>query len=670
MNSFDKFIEKEKEYSKMFFNKFNIIEDRFNELDYCIIKILWNDEILINKIYNVIDNLIKKEKLQYELRYLIIGDFLFSLNSNELSNPTEIIFKVLRSDYIFRIQFRNLINIYLNFNYKDYVTIHKKLLIGLRIEKIILKTELRNKEKNRWKTIINFQLSIKNFSTKITLWMSKYSFLIIKINDFNYSLSSFRYIIKIKRKKKEMRDFLIPFDGIKKSNNISFILSKNLFFLNQNLINNSLKNYLIDVSCTSLDNYFDKIKTIFKDDKIVKNVVECEIFQKLLVFKILEMNIWDIVFYLPSILDNRGRQYYCSLLSPTFNKIFRNLYTFATKKSTKNLITSEYYKKLIQFKWLIRNWNFNDYDSYFILVLLIEIGKHFIKNDQYFVKTEEILKKGILCFENKTTISDLCDQMYLNKIYYYLNKILKERRVDEDCLNIIIYRDATASGLQNYGILLGYKKNQLKYLNIDGDSWCDTYKFIIDKYLLKTEHNQRYLWKYLIMTVQYNATWYTCFLKTLEILKKKNIEYKNWTRDEQITFKTIHKDFYEKIKNNLKNDFYENKFQTIHEFKYDIWLIVNKYEYKVNFNNGRDKYENILFMLIDDHVLTERAQAANNLHFLDGSIVRDLLKNFELIVIHDCFGIRLNEVHLVMDELNKFYSKKIGEKTYSLYIIL
>jgi hypothetical protein len=42
------------------------------------------------------------------------------------------------------------------------------------------------------------------------------------------------------------------------------------------------------------------------------------------------------------------------------------------------------------------------------------------------------------------------------------------RREKEDT-NILIFKDATASGLQNYGVLMGYKEEKLKYLNIDGD---------------------------------------------------------------------------------------------------------------------------------------------------------------------------------------------------------
>jgi hypothetical protein len=32
-----------------------------------------------------------------------------------------------------------------------------------------------------------------------------------------------------------------------------------------------------------------------------------------------------------------------------------------------------------------------------------------------------------------------------------------------------LFKDATSSGLQNYGIILGYKEESLKLINIDGE---------------------------------------------------------------------------------------------------------------------------------------------------------------------------------------------------------
>lgn len=61
------------------------------------------------------------------------------------------------------------------------------------------------------------------------------------------------------------------------------------------------------------------------------------------------------------------------------------------------------------------------------------------------------------------------------------------------------------------------------------------------------------------MTIPYNATWYTCFLKFLNELKKDNIDYKNMSTEEKNEIRTLHKNFYNKIKTNIKKEFYLNE---------------------------------------------------------------------------------------------------------------
>jgi hypothetical protein len=60
---------------------------------------------------------------------------------------------------------------------------------------------------------------------------------------------------------------------------------------------------------------------------------------------------------------------------------------------------------------------------------------------------------------------------------------------------------------------------------------------------------------------------------------------------------------------------------------------------------------------------------ANNMHYLDAKLVKKVIENFDILPIHDCFGVRLSELHLVVDEINEYYSKIIGKKIYSIHII-
>jgi hypothetical protein len=58
------------------------------------------------------------------------------------------------------------------------------------------------------------------------------------------------------------------------------------------------------------------------------------------------------------------------------------------------------------------------------------------------------------------------------------------------------------------------------------------------------------------------------------------------------------------------------------------------------------------------------------MHYNDSAVIRNLSKKLELLTIHDEFGVRLCELHLLMDEINFYYSKKIGKYTYSIHIII
>jgi hypothetical protein len=57
------------------------------------------------------------------------------------------------------------------------------------------------------------------------------------------------------------------------------------------------------------------------------------------------------------------------------------------------------------------------------------------------------------------------------------------------------------------------------------------------------------------------------------------------------------------------------------------------------------------------------------MHYLDAILIKEIIESFDIIPIHDCFGVRLCELHLVMDKINSYYSKIIKEKTYSIHII-
>lgn len=181
-------------------------------------------------------------------------------------------------------------------------------------------------------------------------------------------------------------------------------------------------------------------------------------------FTLLQEDMWEKNIYMPSCLDTRGRFYIRSSLSPTFFPLFRNLVSFGNKSNRPyhNLESSFFYKSLIQLKYLVKERN--DKKAYLLLVLYIEIGKNFMKSDEPFHSTEEIIKIGIK--ELNTSSPKLEGNLALIKIRRIIRQIERGEEVDGE---EIIFKDATASGLQNAGILYGYKSSHTHVLNLSGD---------------------------------------------------------------------------------------------------------------------------------------------------------------------------------------------------------
>jgi hypothetical protein len=138
------FMQMEKKISRFFFRQLKIFSNRFYESEYAFLKPLLMDEYFMNRILTVIDDIIKD--VPNVNRFVVLGDFLFSMTFCELNDPANSIFKTTRNDYIDRIKFRAAININLGYEPMEYIKIHKKLLIGLRLAAILQKIEVRTKK--------------------------------------------------------------------------------------------------------------------------------------------------------------------------------------------------------------------------------------------------------------------------------------------------------------------------------------------------------------------------------------------------------------------------------------------------------------------------------------------------------------------------------------------
>lgn len=166
------------------------------------------------------------------------------------------------------------------------------------------------------------------------------------------------------------------------------------------------------------------------------------------------------------------------------------------------------------------------------------------------------------------------------------------------------------------------------------------------------------------MTIPYNSTLFKCFEYFKESLIENNVEF-----NENEIF-DLHKKFYDKIKNNLKNYLYDNDDyrNKMINFRYLEPYSITQTEYKVQYLGERDKYiyKNIIY--VEDEKSSNTALEANNLHYLDSLLVKHLLNKYKIITIHDCYGIPLSRLHEVMDDVNIYYAKYI-EHEYSLFIL-
>lgn len=61
---YNDFINEEREFSRKFLKSNQINEDRFDENEYPVIKILFKDTKKVNKIFEIIDDLVKEKDLE------------------------------------------------------------------------------------------------------------------------------------------------------------------------------------------------------------------------------------------------------------------------------------------------------------------------------------------------------------------------------------------------------------------------------------------------------------------------------------------------------------------------------------------------------------------------------------------------------------------------------
>jgi hypothetical protein len=425
--------------------------------------------------------------------------------------------------------------------------------------------------------------------------------------------------------------------------------------------------------------------------------------------------------YFPNMVDFRGRIYPLSCVSPTFSKSLRSAYVIdSVNINIPSIENSGYYKSLSKFFCLINSGS--KIRDYFLILLYIEIGFLFAKSiltrGRYSLPLEDIIKLGISKSKLGGDSLPSEDFLYFTKIVCEINSIGESKGL---CVSdITIHKDATASGYQNFGLILGYKKS-LKFFNLEGDSWCDTYWFIIDQVLLKmfgsgllTDEDfsrislfvNRKTLKKPIMTAAYNVSEYSSWLyfkgSVLEEFGDLNSGILKVLRD-------FHLKFYKILNEELFVELFAKK-EIIHKdyiFSFDgrsfdarYYKVIGSHQERIYFKKKSDKYQHNEYLsskkpdlsknsrdiiisvpssLSEGYegcykvikvVKTERALKANVMHFLDSNLVYYILRRpYSAYTVHDMFVVNIKNTHLLMDDINKYYSDFIPNKKYSPVIV-
>lgn len=172
------------------------------------------------------------------------------------------------------------------------------------------------------------------------------------------------------------------------------------------------------------------------------------------------------------------------------------------------------------------------------------------------------------------------------------------------------------------------------------------------------------------MTVVYNATWWTCFIDFKQQLKNIGIDYYKLEESQKQYYRGIHRAFYNYIKSpEFLITLFKGSSCNMREFKYITKTVTERKEVKVNYRGERDKYIFKKYAEAPNNKKTRIATKANNLHYLDSTLVRLVLSRMDAITIHDCFGVRSGELHILMDLINDYYKEHHKSCAYGLFVV-
>jgi len=640
----------------------------------------------LNSLKNKINSIIKEDAFYiYISKFILIAfnDINSNINSNnDLDLPENILEKNTDISHNIINKVSNLIekmSVYLIFNKeieiynKDEIEFFSFKIIELLInENIISSIEIWKKNKSvRLLKIENF-----NYIFHIELYKNEFKWLRIKdnlylINNTIYSVYAINKISKItgnkfKIQKDEILDRLI---------NIKFKIDKKMLniILKEYIKENDLENIKdMEIEYYNTNNELKKaIKE--KDTSLLSKISKTiSILYKALIFEKILNNNYDEYFYLPFILDFRGRIYNITSLSPTFCTELRYCISYGeydnyeTKKTDNDEINNNINKleKILEnltkyadeFKNLTNIKNDKRKIKIAVIWILISISEIYKYELGEKIKVDDMIKTSIKIVNNNTYYIEK-EKNYEKKIklmhlIYILEEINSQKYVKRT-----VSKDATASVYQHLFKTLG-SDTEYGYMMcnlMSDDTWYDTYSIIINNWINKLNLNKnekeelekyfnRKTLKKTIMTEPYGVgrkKAYNYFMKDIKIENNSGIKIEE--------LENKFNNFFNFLKN---NNITKNNSNTITEYiikKSTIMLkdrsIVNFKYYKkdievrkdTTINNKRSTIQWWKFSNTLDEEKSKIASRANYIHTLDAALVREILKWIKIISIHDCF---------------------------------
>jgi len=252
--------------------------------------------------------------------------------------------------------------------------------------------------------------------------------------------------------------------------------------------------------------------------------------------------------------------------------------------------------------------------------------------------------------------------------------------------HLTIIKDSTASAFQHWGILLKCKPDKLKYFNLMGEKWCDTYKYILlnERFekIRECVFFQRKIWKNFIMIIGYNSSIKQNWLKVVKILEKlgieKNIIDQAWPFANDL-YGFVKHDFFQE--NFIKNKSDIKKLKKINFSNGDIinlsyYLSEHDREksYDVKYKGGRrwiiTKYKTIIEEDLEGFNISFDA---NLIHSYDSYMSRWIIIYSErhIFVIHDCFCVNIRNYDFLLEIISLYFAEKLEIKDlYNFFIVL